>query len=255
MEVGGPGERAIGDEVHVWHGVLAADSPKGEPATVPAEDLAVLSREERDRSARLIRASDGARFVAAHAAARRVLGSYLGADPAAIRLGRTPCCRCGSAKHGRPTVEWPVTALSHNLSHSGRHWLLAVALGRPVGVDIECHRSLDVARMSQACLTESENVHLMGLPPDAQLPMFFRCWTRKEAVLKACGVGLAGSMSTVEVQPQHGACALVRHVSGNCPDTWLTQDLPGGTDWSAAVAQPSELAGPVLLRAFPQALT
>ncbi len=250
MRVGGPGALAMGDEVHVWHGLLGADSPDGEPAMAGEEDLAVLSRAERDRSARLVRASDGSRFVAVHAAARRVLGSYLGADPAAIRLGRTRCCRCGSAEHGRPRIEWPVTALNHNLSHSGRHWLLAVALGRTVGVDIECHRSLDVARMSQACLTESENVYLMSLPTAEQLPVFFRCWTRKEAVLKACGVGLAGSMSSLEVQPQRSAPVLVRHVSGSCPDVWLTQDLLGGTDWSAAVAQPSGHAGPVLLRAF-----
>ena len=268
-------------EVHVWHGVLTGPPAAGDPA--------VLSEGERSRSARLLRRADQARFVAAHAGQRRVLACYLAVEPAAIRFGRVPCCNCGSTEHGRPAIEYPVTALTHNLSRSGQQWLLAVALGKPVGVDIECHRSIDIDQLAQACLTESELAHLNGQPADRREAVFFRCWTRKEAVLKACGVGLAAGLQSVEVRPEQPGPVEVRHTSGSCPGTWLVDDLgpdpdgdagagrcgepagdaPGpwgepagdapawpvedpvsGVRWSAAVAQPARAAGPVRFRRF-----
>lgn len=238
------------NELHVWHGHVAAEPAESERPTGSGAELAVLSDAEKARSARLVRPGDRVVFIATHVAARRVLASYLGADPAAIRFGRTRCCQCGSTEHGRPRIEWPVTALCHNLSGSGRHWLLAVAVGRPVGVDIESHRRIDIAQMSGACLTQPERAYLESQPAAAQLSVFFRCWTRKEAVLKACGVGLASPLSSLEVRPQERSAVRVGHASGGCPDTWLVQDLPSGPDWSAAVAQPAEQAGPVLVKDY-----
>ncbi len=240
----------VGDDVHVWHGLIA--EPPGETSQhAGAEaELAVLSGGERARSQRFLRPADRWQFVAAHAAVRRVLGSYVGADPAAIRMGRTPCCRCGSTEHGRPRIEWPATPLDYNFSGSGRHWVLAVAQGRPVGVDVEVRRGIDVVQMSQTCLTGSERSYLTGQPAVEQLGVFFRCWTRKEAVLKACGVGLASTLSSLEVEPQRRPAVRVRHASGTCPDAWLVQDLPGGPDWSAAVAQPASHSGTVVVREY-----
>lgn len=240
----GPGALPEGNEVHVWHGrVTVAAAPD-------ARDLAVLSAAERDRSERLRRPGDGARFAAAHAGARRLLAGYLGADPAAIRLGRTPCCKCGNTEHGRPRIDWPPTSLSHNLSHSGEHWLLAVAVGRPVGVDLECPRELNVDRMSAACLSPAERAYLGSQPPQQRLLVFYRCWTRKEAVLKACGVGLATRLESLEVHPEQCGTAEVRHRSGACPDLWAVQDLPGGPDWAGAVAQPAGRVGPIRFRPY-----
>ncbi|HKB30973.1 MAG TPA: 4'-phosphopantetheinyl transferase superfamily protein [Streptosporangiaceae bacterium] len=244
MQISDPGALTAG-EVHVWHGRVT-----GEPASA---DVAVLSDAERERAARFLRPGDRTRFVAAHAAQRRLLGRYLDADPAVIRFGRSPCCKCGSGEHGRPSIEWPPTGLSHNLSGSGEHWLLAVSAGAQVGVDIECHRDIDVDRMTEACLTESERAQLRGQPDEVRRQLFFRCWTRKEAVLKACGVGLATSLTSLEVHPDRRGTAEVHHTSGTCPGTWLVQDLPGTADWSGAVAQPGGPAGQIRFLAFPPA--
>jgi len=269
MQISDPGELLTG-EVHVWHGLIT-----GEPS---GEDVTVLSDTERARSARFVRPGDRARFVAAHAAQRRILARYLDADPAAIRFARSPCCRCGSTEHGRPSIEWPPTALSHNLSGSGQHWLLAVAAAGPVGVDIECHRGIEVDRMADACLTVSERQYLRDQPDELRQAAFFRCWTRKEAVLKACGVGLASNLGSLEVHPERCGAVEVRHTSGTCPDTWLVQDLAQGrrhvptsgrrqgpteaeqmrahditdtADWSGAVAQSAGPLVPVRFLAFP----
>jgi 4'-phosphopantetheinyl transferase len=232
----------VGDQVHVWHGVAA-----GEPADA---EYAVLSGAERERAARFVRPGDRVRFVAAHAGTRRVLARYLGTDPAAIRFATTPCCKCGSTDHGRPRIDWPPTTLSYNLSHSGEHWLLAAAAGRAVGVDIECFRDVELGRMAQACLSAAERAYLDRQPESERQEVFFRSWTRKEAVLKACGVGLAARLTSLEVRPEQRGPVEVRHSSGTCPDAWLVEDLPAGSGWSAAVAQPAAQAGPVVFRSF-----
>jgi 4'-phosphopantetheinyl transferase len=257
MQISGPSEPPAG-EVHVWHGRVF-----GEPTS---DDIAVLADAERARSARLRRPGDRARFVAVHAAQRRLLARYLSTDPAAIRFGRSRCCQCGSSEHGRPNIEWPPTELSHNLSRSGDHWLLAVGVGSQVGVDIECHRDIELDRMAEACLTESERGYLKDQPDELRQQVFFRCWTRKEAVLKACGVGLATRLSSLEVHPEQSGPVEVRHVSGSCPDTWLVQDLapgpphdqapgvakdPSAPAWSAAVARPAGPHGQVRFLACP----
>ena len=216
MQISGPGALPAG-EVHVWHGRVT-----GEPTS---DDIAVLAAAERARSARLRKPADRARFVTVHAAQRRLLARYLGTDPAAIRFGRSRCCQCGSSEHGRPSIEWPSAGLSHNLSRSSDHWLLAVALSSQVGVDIECHRDIELDRMAEACLTESERVYLKDQPDELRQQVFFHCWTRKEAVLKACGIGLATRLSSLEVHPEQPGSAEVRHSSGACPDMWLVQDL------------------------------
>ncbi|MGE5285661.1 MAG: 4'-phosphopantetheinyl transferase family protein [Micromonosporaceae bacterium] len=256
----------IGDEVHVWHRHqtgqphdaaqphdVAQPHDAAQPHDVaPQEaDLAILSEPERARAARFVRPADRSRYVAMHAGARRLLARYLGTDAAAIRFARTPCCKCGSLEHGRPRIEWPATTLTHNLSGSGEHWLLAVADGRPVGVDLEILRDIDIERMAEACLTDAERAYLSEQPQARRLKEFFRCWTRKEAVVKACGVGLAAKLTGLEVHPGRRERAEVRHSSGSCPDTWLVEDLPGGPDWAGAVAQPAEQAGPVVFRALP----
>jgi 4'-phosphopantetheinyl transferase len=182
---------------------------------------------------------------AVHTAVRHVLAGYLDAGPAEIQLGRVPCCRCGSDAHGRPTVVWPATELNHNVSHSSGHWLLALALGRPVGVDIECHRAIDIGRVGAACLSGTESSFMTRQPRAARLPVFFRCWTRKEAILKACGVGIIARLSSVEVRPHIRPAALVDHTSGGCPKTWLVSDLPIADRLSAAIAQPASAARPI----------
>ncbi len=211
-------------EVHAWHGRT------GERSSVPGEpresDLAILSADERSRCGRFIRQADRARFAAAHAAVRRLLSCYLVAGPAGIRFGRTPCCECGSTEHGPPRIDWPPTDITCNLSGSGDHWLLAVTRGRRVGVDIEVPRDVDTGQLALVCLTVAEQQYLSAHREDEQLDVFYRCWTRKEAVLKACGVGLSSSLRELEVAPGRAGPVEVRHSCKAGPDRWIVQDLP-----------------------------
>ncbi|MGV9272681.1 4'-phosphopantetheinyl transferase superfamily protein [Streptomyces griseosporeus] len=228
------------DAVHVWQGRV--------PDSFDPAALAVLSPGERETAARRP-APVGTRYARVHAEVRRILAGYLDADPGELRVGRWPCPRCPDPAHGRPRLEFPRTGLDFNLSHSGAHWLLAVTAERPVGVDLENARpAADLWTTSAAVMSPSELRHLRGLPDEAaRTAAYYRAWTRKEAVVKASGVGVVADLRAVEVRPHEPAPVLVRHAEPRGPQLWLVRDLPLGPGRYGALATEPELRGPVLL--------
>jgi 4'-phosphopantetheinyl transferase len=192
------------------------------------------------------------RYAAAHAALRRVLSHYLAVPPGEVILGRRPCPRCAHPRHGRPRIEWPPTDLEFNLSRSGPHWLLAVVVGHRVGVDLEGDRSLDVDGASERVMSAPELAHVCSRSDaSARTRAFFRCWTRKEAVVKAIGVGIVTDLRAVDVQPGQDDPVLVDHIERNSPDTWLVQDLPMADGLFAALAREAgAAAGPVEIHRY-----
>jgi 4'-phosphopantetheinyl transferase len=240
-------------EIQVWHGATDhGATDHGAAGQGPREsDLEILSAAERARCERLVRPADRVRFAVTHAAVRRVLAGYLGTGPAQIQFGRVRCCGCGDAEHGPPRIDWPATDLTFSLSGSADHWALAVGRGRPLGVDIEVPRAVNVTELARACLTAAEQDFLAAAPEPDRLRVFYRCWTRKEAVLKACGLGLAGPMGVLDTQPGSTGPAEVGHACPAGPSRWLVQDLPvpAGSPWLGAIAQPAGQAGRICLRA------
>lgn len=218
----------LGTPVPVWRGRLA-DEP-GE------EDLRLLSAQESVRYRSFHAPVLAARYAGAHAALRRALASVLHTDPAAIEFGRDPCPVCGERKHGRPVITFPVTGVQFSLSHSGPDWLCAVADGTAVGADVERLRRQVPPGLHEAVLSPAERSYLTSRPPETWPAEFARCWTRKEAVVKGSGVGVATDLRRVEVRPDR-ATALVGHRGAEGgPDTWAVRDLPAGPGHRAAVA-------------------
>jgi 4'-phosphopantetheinyl transferase len=131
-------------------------------------------------------------FVVAHALARLVLGLHLRVPATDLRFDVT-CPRCGQP-HGKPRV--PGIELS--LSHSGDAVLVAVTPHQPIGVDVEelAERGEDIAGV---VLAGAERAVFDALPPDRRPAALIRYWTRKEAVLKATGDGLAVPLDRVVV--------------------------------------------------------
>lgn len=249
---------AQANEVHVWHGIVdqARDRSYG-PST---GDLAYLSAGERARCLTFARPVDQRRFAAAHAGVRRILAGYLDAAAPLIRFGRVPCCRCGDTEHGPPRIDWPQTDITFSLSHAGDHWLLAVTRGRRVGVDVELASGADIALLARTCLSAAELGYLGAHHGTRRDAVFYTCWTRKEAVLKACGIGLAVPPSSVEVAPARSPRAQVTFACAAGPREWAVDDLarpqdsrqqpaPGSlAQWFGAIAQPLTGQGRILLR-------
>ncbi|MDQ6783321.1 MAG: 4'-phosphopantetheinyl transferase superfamily protein [Actinomycetota bacterium] len=167
-----------------------------DPLRVLDAELDLLDDEERSRVEEFTSESARRTYIASHGFLRRVLGSHLGLDPAALRYDRR-CEHCGHPHHGRPRLIGGLASFS--LSHSGRHILIALADG-PVGADIE-----DVTRrpvidgVIRRCCGERERAWLEGLANRDRPAAFLGLWTKKEAVAKALGLGLVLPFSSFEV--------------------------------------------------------
>lgn len=178
----------------------------------------LLTPAERHRAARLP-ATAGARFAEARDGVRTVLADLLGADPRRVLLSRTRCSGCGRRGHGPPraaTPEGPVN-LRLSLSHTGRVAVLAVSADYQVGIDIETDR-IPGAALTRLTSLATEEAHTQ--PVDR-----LRAWTRKEAVAKGMGLGLAADLRRIAVHPGTEGPVTVHVPEGGWPTVWRVDDV------------------------------
>jgi 4'-phosphopantetheinyl transferase len=163
--------------------------------------LEILDSDERGRADRFVRPADRRRYVVAHAVLRVALGRILGTSPRQIRIE--------SGGHGKPMLATAPTNLQFNLSHSGEQALIAVALNRTVGVDIEQHHEIEAQTLAARYFSSDEQTALAMLPSDRELDAFYRCWTRKESFVKAIGEGLSHPLDRFSVAIDDSASNLL----------------------------------------------
>ncbi|MFJ3928523.1 4'-phosphopantetheinyl transferase family protein [Streptomyces sp. NPDC090022] len=187
-------------------------------------------------------------FVTCRAAVRRVLSGLLDVPATDIALGRTPCPGCGAADHGPPAVRFPVTPWRISIAHTAGLGLLALSPFR-VGVDVERLRPLDVAEIGGPVLSGAERRELRALPyGTARTTGFLRCWTRKEAVLKAVGVGITADLTALETRFWEQGPAHVATTGPGSPATWRVADVPVPQGWIASLALPAGADRPLSVR-------
>ena len=179
----GPVELAAG-EVHVW--CAALDRPPEQIAALAA----VLSPDEREQVARYRLTAVSEQYRVSRALLRVLLGRYLDCDPSRLELRQGP--------QGKPALAGPAP-LSFNVSHSFGVALFAVRAGGEVGVDLERVRPFqNDLGLAERFFSAAEAAALRALGEDRR-EAFFHVWTRKEAYLKANGLGVTGGMERVEV--------------------------------------------------------
>jgi 4'-phosphopantetheinyl transferase len=180
----------------------------------------LLDGHERERLDRFRRPADRARYLAAHALVRLVLADAVGRPAATLEFDRT--CRCG-AQHGKPVLPG---GPGFSLTHAGELVGVAVHPGGEVGLDVEQVRELgDLPAMVTHVCSPQESA--------ADAEAFFTLWTRKEALLKAVGTGLATPMSAITLGPV-GVLAWTGEDAPRDP-LWLA-DLSPAAGYHAAVA-------------------
>ena len=150
-----------------------------------------LSLDERARAARFHFARDRDRFVAGRGQLREVLGGLLKVPPEGVRFAYGP--------QGKPALAHE-TDLRFNLSHSQDLALLAITENWEVGVDLEFIRAdLDPMEIAPSVFSPDECAVLGNLPESERLATFYGYWTRKEAFIKALGVGFTRDTKTFTV--------------------------------------------------------
>ena len=197
-----------------------------------AAAVAVLSSDERDRASRFIMRCDRHRFIGRRAQLRKLLGERLGLAPASVRLSSTAC--------GKPVLAAPFdrSGITFSLSHAGDLTVYAFASKTNIGIDVESIRIVDNAdRVARLAFSAREYATYQGLPAADKPIGFLNGWTRKEAFVKATGIGLAHSQDTFDVSLAPGEPArLLRLGSADGDFGWRMHSFLPAPGFIAAVA-------------------
>jgi 4'-phosphopantetheinyl transferase len=223
-------------EIHVWRVPLDLSGPEDEALG------GILSARERARALRFHFDRDRRRFVAGRGRLRQLLGGYLGVLPAEVELDERP--------GGKPCLRASAEDLRFNLSHSGGLALLAFGRGRELGVDLEREREVpEMESIAERFFSPAEVAAWCALPEGMRRSAFFRCWTRKEAFLKAVGEGLARPLDSFDVTLRPDEAALLLRVEGEPAEArrWHLVDVEVPAGFQAALAVEGPL-GPVSCR-------
>jgi len=211
-------------EVHVWRIELE------QPDELLRKFHTTLDTDELERAARFYFEKHRRHFIAGRGFLRDVLSRYLNARPEALKFSY--------GAYGKPALagEHEQHALRFNMSHSHNVALLAITEEKQLGVDVEYIRSdfasEDIARRFFSRLeVESFN----ALAREEQVAAFFRCWTRKEAFIKATGKGLSQPLEAFDVTLAPALPAALLRVEDDDASRWSISDLDAGTDYAAAL--------------------
>lgn len=146
------------------------------------EDHSHLSPREVHRCSRYRFRKDKIRFSVGRLVLRRLFKNYLSAyaNPFDFVFN----------EFGKPSLLY-YPELKFNLSHSGDYILIGVGKEYELGVDTEVYNeTIDHLDLAKSVFSLEEQSALSHLPIGERIHGFYRCWSMKESVIKAVGIGL-----------------------------------------------------------------
>ena len=199
-------------EVHVWWVDLAAES------ATTAELRAILSKDELERCDRFRTPLLRRRFLVGRARLRQLIAEYSGLRPQEMVFDY--------GDHGKPRLRQG--GLEFNLAHCGDQAVYAFGREQAIGVDIEQEAWKEsLERVADRYFSADEVQAITSATGSARAAMFFTLWTRKEALLKASGVGISVELRRIDVLPGRAprADSLVQQ-SDLVGETWHLHETP-----------------------------
>jgi len=154
----------------------------------------ILSSEEKFRADKFHFEKDRRHFVTRRGLLRIILGKYLDEAPELLKFSQ--------GKYGKLNLGYPQKTpwIHFNLSHSGEICMYVFTCSREIGVDIEQIRYLqDRDLIAKHFLSNKEYVVFSALEENEKTEAFFNSWVRKEAFIKAKGIGLSCPLESLEV--------------------------------------------------------
>ncbi len=224
-------------QVHLWLTELVR------PTDQVVHLREVLSEDERARADRFHFEKDRVAYTIGRGNLRRLLARYLEVEPTTIRFTYN--------KYGKPILDVAsvcdpaeagslAASLQFNVSHSGLLALYGFTLNRAIGVDIEWHRdNISPLEIAKGFFSPSENQTLNGLSTTAEhYEAFYNCWTRKEAYIKAHGMGLSLPLDSFDVTLAPGEHAQLVATRPNADEVnqWVVDAVPAPAGYTAAIA-------------------
>lgn len=173
----------------------------------------VLSPDEHARADRFVNPKHGDAYRTGRGRMRQILAEYLGLQPQVLQFQYNA--------YGKPSLDQDI---HFNLSHSGGLACLAMCKDLPLGVDIEAYRAVETG-VAERFFSTAEFNSLSALPKDRWNDGFFRCWTRKEAIVKACGPGLSMPLDSFDVTLGPDQPARLLRLEGEDPSGWRLRHI------------------------------
>ncbi len=161
-------------QIDIWH--IALD-----PSVSFEHQLNWLNTEELARFQRFYFPQHRRRFARARLAVKMILARYLHCPPSHICLQYQT--------HGKPELSHP-SHITFNLSHSQDIALLAVGQQHTLGIDVEQFSLRSFHGIATQFFSPNEQTYLQHSPPTLVPLRFFSIWSRKEALIKANGLGI-----------------------------------------------------------------
>jgi 4'-phosphopantetheinyl transferase len=230
-------------ECHVWH-ISLEETEDGLTRL-----LRHLSDDEKKRADGFLVPAPRAQYITTRSALRLLLGSYLAIAAEDIAFQ--------SNAYGKPFLPPPHGDLRFNVSHSGNRALIAICMGIDVGIDIEQHRQLaDWSGLAKMIWCDEDLDRWMQLSPDDQFMAFYLAWTRKEAIAKALGYGMAANfkMLRARLAPAERAQLIDISPAFGVASEWSLIDIDTAENYSAALAARTSNINVVQHRFTPQCL-
>lgn len=197
----------------------------------------LLDDTERSRAERFRFDYDRERFVLGHGLLRAVLGRLTGSDPAAIRYVRGP--------FGKPSL---FDGGPHfNFSDTKDAVLIGLSSNGPIGVDLETMaRAVDHAAVSGHYFTPEE-VEEINQSADAKR-LFLEYWTRKEAILKASGVGIMEDLRSLGVNRERNSMTITHgDFERLAADRYHVRTWPVGDSHIISLATEDEMEASIVI--------
>ena len=180
------------EEVLIWH----IEPESISDAARCAEFLSWLSPEERATHDRFRFDRHRHTYLVSHALLRGALSQVVDRSPAQWLFGLNA--------YGKPHLANPVPHLDiqFNLSHTNGMAVLALAMNREVGIDVEhLGRQETNTDIAERFFAPEEVTELISQPQDKQRIRFLEYWTLKESYIKAIGMGLSCPLESFAFQP------------------------------------------------------
>lgn len=167
------------------------------------------------------------RYIEVHGQLRLLLAKTLNQPAAQLRIARTA--------QGKPYLpDYPT--LAFNLSHSAEHWVIALSRHCQLGIDLEvCQARVNLLGLVERCFAAEEIGYWQQLPETEKNLAFYRYWTRKEAFVKATGVGITLGLNQCAINPQQPNTFLSVPSQYGPTQAWRIHDIELGTGLCCAL--------------------
>ena len=139
--------------------------------------FSLMSGKKRERILRFKNADDKKRSVCAEMLAKREIAKRYGIEPCKVIFD--------TLENGKPYCK--NLDIEFSLSHSGEYAVCAVC-ERPIGIDIQKLVTYNEKTVKKVCSEEEIEIIEKSTDKSAE---FIKFWTKKEAVMKMCGLGIA----------------------------------------------------------------